>query len=220
MRPIRGTARTGRQQPRIPLGSESNVSHLTSEELGAYLSRAVHGAARGRVEAHLEGCSECRAELVEVSGLWAGARRQRRGRMAAAGGIGALAAALAGVLLLGPRADTVLPDREPRLRDGGRALDEGVARFETLTPGDGSTIESLAGSLLVWRPVAPGAFYSLTVTDERGDLVWSGSTADTVLRLPAELEVEPGNRYFWFVEALLTDGTTATTDASRLWVQP
>lgn len=196
------------------------MSHLTSEELSAYLSRSAHRKARGRVEAHLEACGECRDELIEVSSLWAGARRRRRGRMAAAGGIGALAAALAGVLLLGPRAQTVLPEQEPVLREGGRAINEGVRRFETVAPTDGATIASLAGSLLVWRPVAPGAFYSVTVTDERGDLVWSGTTADTLLRLPAELEVEPGRRYFWFVEALLTDGTTATTDANRLWAQP
>ena len=106
------------------------------------------------------------------------------------------------------------------LRDGGLAVEEGLRKFATVAPLDGASIESLAGAVFLWREVAPGAFYSLTVTDAHGDLIWSGSTSDTLLRLPADLEVEPSDRYFWFVEALLTDGTTATTDASRLWAEP
>ena len=137
-----------------------------------------------------------------------------------AGGIGAAAAALTGVLLLGPSVERDLAERETMLRDGGPGVEEGVRKFGTVAPLDGARLQSLAGAVFLWRDVAPGAFYSLTVTDERGDLVWSGSTTDTLLRLPADLEVEPGDRYFWFVEALLTDGTTASTDASRFWAEP
>lgn len=145
------------------------------------------------------------------------ARRHRRARVA--GGVGAAAAALTGVLLLGPTVERDL-ERETMLRDGGPAVEEGLRKFGTVAPLDDARVESLAGSVFVWRQVASGAFYSLTVTDERGDLVWSGSTTDTLLRIPLDLEVEPGERYYWFVEALLTDGTTATTDASRLWAEP
>jgi hypothetical protein len=170
------------------------------------------------VEAHLEGCGLCRDELIEVTGVMRHARRQRRARVA--GGVGAAAAALTGVLLLGPTVESDLAERESILRDGGPAVEEGLRKFATVAPLDDARLESLAGSVFVWRQVATGAFYSLTVTNERGDLVWSGSTTDTLLRIPTELEVEPGGRYFWFVEALLTDGTTATTDASRLWAEP
>lgn len=185
--------------------------------MASYASRAVHGSDAAGVETHLEGCGLCRDELVQVAGVLRHSRRQRRARVA--GGIGAAAAALTGVLLLGPSVERDLAE-ETMLRDGGPAVEEGVRKFGTVAPLDDARIESLAGAVFLWREVAPGAFYSLTVTDERGDLVWGGSTTDTILRLPADLEVEPGNRYFWFVEALLTDGTTATTDASRLWSEP
>ncbi len=194
------------------------MSHLTSEQMASYASRAVHGSDAAGVEAHLEGCGLCRDELIQVTGMLGHARRQRRARVA--GGIGAAAAALTGVLLLGPSVERDVAERETMLRDGGPAVEEGVRKFGTVAPLDGARVESLAGAVFLWREMAPGAYYSLTVTDERGDLVWSGSTTDTLLRLPADLEVEPGDRYFWFVEALLTDGTTATTDASRLWAEP
>lgn len=194
------------------------MSHLTSEQMASYASRALSGSDAASLEAHLEGCTLCRDELIEVSGLLRHSRRQRQARVA--GGIGAAAAALTGVLLLGPSVERDLAERETTLRTGGPALEEGVRKFGTVTPLDGARLESPAGAIFIWREVAPGAFYSLTVTDERGDLVWSGSTTDTLLQLPSELELEPGDRYFWFVEALLTDGTTATTDANRFWAEP
>jgi hypothetical protein len=95
-----------------------------------------------------------------------------------------------------------------------------VGSFSAVTPGDGARLDASAGMLFTWRAVAPGAFYSLTVTDERGDLVWRGSTNDTLLRLPPDVTLRPGSRYFWFVEGLLEDGTSATTDAIGFWTEP
>jgi hypothetical protein len=191
--------------------------HLTSEEVSGYVSRVVRGEARDRIEEHLDRCAECRDELLEVTSLMRVASRGRRVRWA--GGIGAAAAAAAAVLVFGPGIGSVDSGREPQLRNGA-GLDEGVRKFETVAPSDGDAVSALGGSVFLWRQVAPDAFYSLTVTDERGDLVWRGSTADTMLQLPRDLEAEAGTRYYWFVEALLTDGTTATTDANRLWAEP
>ncbi len=194
------------------------MPHLTSEELSAYVSRTVGEVDLDRLDGHLDSCGECRDELVEVSGLLGSARRARRAR--AAGGVGLAAAAIGGVLLLGPDVGRVLSEQEPVLRDGSVGAGEGAPSFGTVEPADGTRLGTLARSVFVWSEVAPGAFYSLTVTNERGDLVWTGTTTDTLLRLPPDLDAEAGGRYFWFVEALLDDGTTATTDASRFWTEP
>jgi hypothetical protein len=195
-----------------------DVPHLTSEELSAYVSRTLSDLDLDRLDGHLDSCGECRDELVGVSTLLGSARRARRVRTT--GGIGLAAAAVGGILLLGPNVGQVLSEQEPVLRDGSVDGEEGVRGFGTVEPADGAWLGSLARSVFVWSEVAPGAFYSLTVTDERGDLVWTGTTTDTLVRLPADLDAEPGGRYFWFVEALLADGTTATTDASRFWTEP
>ena len=191
--------------------------HLTSEDFAAYVSRAIRGPKLDRLEKHLQGCQACRDELVAIAALLRNARRQRRRRVA---GVAVLtAAALSGVALLGTSIERILSEPEPVLR-GGVGLEEGVRSFSAVTPRDGARLEASSGMLFAWRAVAPAAFYSLTVTDERGDLVWRGSTSDTLLQLPSNIAIRPGSRYFWFVEALLADGTSATTDASGFWTEP
>ncbi len=194
------------------------MTHLTSEDFAAYVSRAIHGPKLDRLEEHFEGCEGCRDELVAVAALLRNARGQRRRRVA--GGAVLTAAALSGVALLGTSIERILSEREPVLRGGGVGLEEGVRSFSVVTPRDGARLAASSGMLFAWRAVAPAAFYSLTVTDERGDLVWRGSTSDTLLQLPSNITIRPGSRYFWFVEALLADGTTATTDANGFWTAP
>lgn len=193
------------------------MTHLTSEDLAAYVSRAIHGPKLDPLEEHLEGCKACRDELVAVAALLRSARGQRRRRVA--GGAVLTAAALSGVALLGTSIERILSE-QPVLRNSGVGLEEGVRSFSAVTPRDGARLETSSGVLFAWRAVAPAAFYSLTVTDERGDLVWRGSTSDTLLQLPSDIAIRAGSRYFWFVEALLADGTTATTDANGFWTAP
>lgn len=53
-----------------------------------------------------------------------------------------------------------------------------------------------------WTSVAGAAGYRLTLRDANGDAVFSGETADTTLRLPADVALEGGAAYSWSIEAL------------------
>jgi hypothetical protein len=67
----------------------------------------------------------------------------------------------------------------------------------------------------VWHSAGPNVQYRLTVTKQQGDIVWSFGTADTAAVLPASVRVQRGHRYFWYVDAVLPDGRTATSRVQR-----
>ena len=67
----------------------------------------------------------------------------------------------------------------------------------------------------LWHSAGQNVQYRLTVTNQRGDIVWSFSTADTAAWLPASLRIQRGNPYFWYVDALLPDGRPATSRVQR-----
>ena len=95
----------------------------------------------------------------------------------------ATAATIAAAVWLGPQVvgsarqtDTVLRDTDAE--SGPRVL--------VVQPADRATLprDSL---LFVWRPVAGQAFYSFRLTDVSGDILWEGSTADTLISLNREI---------------------------------
>jgi hypothetical protein len=49
------------------------------------------------------------------------------------------------------------------------------------------------------------------IKDASGAPVWSADAADTVLVIPAELRLRPGESYVWRVDGQRTDGTTASS---------
>jgi len=67
----------------------------------------------------------------------------------------------------------------------------------------------------LWHSAGQNVQYRLTVTNQRGDIVWSFGTADTAAVLPASMRVQSGNPYFWYVDALLPDGRSATSRVQR-----
>ncbi|UCG76563.1 MAG: hypothetical protein JSV95_04515 [Gemmatimonadota bacterium] len=67
----------------------------------------------------------------------------------------------------------------------------------------------------VWRPAAVDAFYSLTLTNREGQLVWRGNTRDTLLVLDPEVRLDAGAPYYWYVDALLDTGESPTTGVHR-----
>ena len=66
-----------------------------------------------------------------------------------------------------------------------------------------------------WRPVAPDVLYRLTLTDPEGDLLLRADTRDTLLILEPDTGLRPGERYRWWVEALLPSGETGSTGAQQ-----
>lgn len=183
--------------------SDNSSTHLTAEQVAAYLDRALSSGDRASVETHLARCPECRHELLVAAGLLR-ARPWWRSWYVWAPAAGA-AAALA-LLIAWPS----VPQRVagPVLRSG----DEGIHRFSAVQPA--ADVPVATDSLVfIWRSAGPEAHYQVTVAEAAGDPVWRGEIGDTVLVLPVELR--RGAMYFWYVDALLPDGETATTGVQR-----
>jgi hypothetical protein len=46
--------------------------------------------------------------------------------------------------------------------------------------------------------------------------VWLHETVDTAVSLPPDVALEPGGSYYWYVDALDSDGVSLTTGTRRL----
>jgi anti-sigma factor RsiW len=181
--------------------SDANT-HLTEAQVSAYLDRALEPAERSAVEQHLAACPECRQEAVESGRLAHGFRR----RPVWAVGAG-LAAAAAVFIALGTPARP--PAEPPIVRAPGTG--EGVPEVQVAAPLSGGSLPP--GGALTWHPVAGASVYHVGVTDPAGRPVWADTTADTAVAAP----LQPG-RYFWYVDALLGDGRSATTGSIEVTV--
>lgn len=185
----------------------SSFDHINAEDLTAYLDGELSGDAKARIQAHLAECDECRSEVVELSGALRPQRRSRRWTIAVPT---AAAAAVAALLLLGPFEMGGDSRSADRLRPGSTVELEAVPEISVSRPGPGSTVgpEQIEFS---WADMGGEATYRLTLTDEGGDPLWTVETTRSVVVLPEDVKLVPGRRYLWFVDALLADGTHATT---------
>lgn len=100
-----------------------------------------------------------------------------------------------------------------------RGGDEGIPVITDVSPAAGAVV-SPASLTFVWRSAGTGAQYRLTVTNEPGDVVWASTSADTVRRLPGSARLRSGESYFWYVDALLPDGGSATSKVQRFTMAP
>ncbi|MFQ6045874.1 MAG: zf-HC2 domain-containing protein [Gemmatimonadales bacterium] len=187
-------------------GNDIANGHLSAAVVAAYLDRTLDGARRRDVENHLADCDACRAEVVDV------ARALRRGsgrRVWYVIGPAAAAAAVAVLMLGQPREAGIVGDdvvRGPGVVEAG----EGIERFETVAPSGDAPVgrDSL---VFIWRPLGDDASYRLTVTEETGEELWTVVTVDTIAVLPDDVAPARDAVYFWYVDALLPDGRSATT---------
>lgn len=221
--------------------------HIEEADLAAYLDGGLPDVKKADVEAHLAGCPACRAELVEVSEIVTGhadasvdsdgaggptpsrtavpagdfgtrsvgTAGRRRWTPWLAGGGGLAAAAAAAMILLSPGApqDATAPDR---LRGGPQITDEIVR----LTPLDAQA--EVTGSDVVlslsWEPATGELTYRVSVTDAAGELLASTETTESSLTLDAIGAVSSGDLLFWYVDATLANGESASTGVQSLTV--
>ncbi|HEY8852299.1 MAG TPA: zf-HC2 domain-containing protein [Gemmatimonadaceae bacterium] len=184
----------------------STGPHLGSEEVAAYLDNTLSDAECARVKAHLADCGVCREEVVSVSKLLDRAPRSRS-RVITFSGVAA--AAVLAFLLLRPSPDSGLPTRVAVRGPDTPLAAEGVSGVRAIAPmGRQTTGDNI---LFVWHLPSPGATYRFTLTDERGNKIWVGSTNDTTLVVPKEFTPASKQSYNWFVDALLPDGSSITT---------
>jgi hypothetical protein len=124
-----------------------------------------------------------------------------------------VAAAVVAFLVANPFAER--PEDSLLRSQGG----EGTRQIAALLPADGDTV-SLANLTFVWGAVEPDARYRLTLSTDEGAEVWTATAPDTILSLPDGVTLNPGASYVWYVDALLMDGTSATTGTRKLTVEP
>jgi hypothetical protein len=200
--------------PTLVTAPEEPPEHLDSGRLAAYLDDLLPPQDRRLVEGHLADCHPCRAELIEVGRLVH--EPPRRTAWRALGVTGLAAAAVIAALLFASRSER--PDTEdPVFRDG--VVQEGTPGFEALSPAPDGDVNP-QGLVFRWRSSGPEAFYRFTLTDASGDVVWTGSTQDTEVVLPSTAGLGRGRAYYWYVDALLEDGGSATTGLQRFTTAP
>lgn len=187
---------------------EATAGHLEPDELGAFLDGALRGEERSRVEAHLVSCARCREEAIHVGrNTVRGGGGSRSRRLVTWAAPVAVAAAVAGILFLGPGAEEVSRTEGPVLRTEDEA---GSSRIQAVAP-VASGRPPADSVVFTWRAVDSGVVYRLTLLDEEGAVLWQSTVEDTSLALPAHVELRPDVRYYWYVDALLELARTATS---------
>lgn len=186
--------------------------HLTSEDVAAYLDDALSESDTARIRSHLAACETCRSEISSVSQLLDRAPSARR-RFAV---FPALAAAAVVMVVLGRQAIDRNSTSEQLRGNTTPTAHEGVSGFKAIAPRDRLTVRT--GTVFVWRPPLPGASYRFTLTDEHGGRIWTGSTNDTTITLPDGILLRQDQSYHWFVDAVLPDGSAATTGITSFQV--
>ena len=196
--------------------------HLSEGDLAGYLDRDLEPAARALVEAHLDECPACQAELAGSIRLvdsfqrgadqssTAGASAPRRWLLPVIGG--AMAAGLALVALNRPTPTNAGAERAVRRPAFG--VDR--ARIEPVAPI--GTVPGPAGLQFQWRS-SPAGYYRFVILTDDGERLFATETADTSVSLPADVILAPGRIYYWRVDAV-DNGIVASTGAVRLLLAP
>lgn len=193
----------------------SSQEHLSSEELSAYLDAETSPEEKATLQAHLADCDACRAEVAELTDLL---RNQGRRRFWSIAIPTAAVAAVAALMLAGPLGRRGGDDPAVQLRPGSSAEFEAMPEIPVISPESGATVDP-AHVEFVWAAFGEDPAYRLTLADEGGDPLWTLETTETRTSLPENVRLAPGERYFWFVDALLPDGKTATTGMNTLTVR-
>ena len=180
--------------------------HLDPHDVARYVAGSLGLADRTRLEAHLADCEACVAEVAAVSRLRPRASGPARWITVAV----AAAAAIAAVMVARPNPRPP-GDDNPVLR-GGAA---GVAIAE-IAPAEGAALRS--APVFAWHPVMGAATYRITVSRPDGDSVWAAVVRDTSVAAPPS--ALSAGAYYWYVDALLSDGRSVTGRARGFRLGP
>ena len=180
--------------------------HLTDIEMAAMAEGSASTRTVEQMQAHLAECDECRGLLVDVTRLASLMPVLPSRTPTVAWGVVGLAAA--GLLTIGLL--TALTSRSvqtPQIASERTPAGERESVRTLLPEGVVSELHRLR---FVWA--ADGdVSYRLTVTDATGGPVWATTTTDTTVVLPDSVLLAPGSRYYWYVDALHLDGSSATS---------
>jgi hypothetical protein len=182
------------------------VQHLAIHEIAAYLEHRLDDASRRAVEAHLVECVECRHEVMEGQRVLRGVPHARGRRPIAL--LGMLAAAAVLVFAVLPRGGT--HDGPAAERSAQTSIEGAPSPIVVVEPLDSARLGGDPATF-VWRSSPGVSLYQVTLTDERGHVLWSVSTRDTVLSRADAPDARSSTRYYWYVDALRADGSTVSS---------
>ena len=195
-------------------------AHLTSGEVAVYLDGRMSELDRRRVDTHLADCDVCRGEVLEVRSMLRSAPRQPRARAPISAIVGAVAAALVLVVAPWKYARQSGSDLESQVATERAVLpDAGRDSVQILAPAVGATV-ARRSTMFVWRRGVADSRFTVTVMSERGDVMWSASTRDSVMTLPDSVPLPPGTAYILYVDALRSDGTSARSAPRSCTILP
>ncbi len=166
-----------------------NPSHLTENDVGAYLGHELTGDPLRRVELHLARCAACRDEVIEATEILRPSRKVRWPVF-----VPAAAAAAVIILFLGWPQNEGTPTSPPQHREPPLVVATIPAPIAPVGP------VAEVGEL-VWSRAAGADRYRLSLYDESGSVLWRETTADSLLPLPDSVLIETGRTYLWKVEA-------------------
>lgn len=186
------------------------TQHLSDIEIAAFTDGNSSTRSLAGMHEHLAACDQCRNLLIESTRLMhSSPKRSSRRSLVWKAGLPAIAALL--LISLVPR---LLTDRDEASGLSNAAVERRIdAGRETgirvIQPGEGATVgpEQIR---FVWARDGE-ASYRLTVTDATGGPVWEITTSDTTAHLPESTAIAPNSRFYWYVDALRLDGSSATS---------
>jgi hypothetical protein len=126
--------------------------------------------------------------------------------------LGAAAAAVIAVVLVGPRLGERGGQEPPPVRG-----DSAAGAVAVVSPDEGATLREAPA--FVWRPVPHATAYRISVTTETGDSVWASTTGDTAIAAPADA-FPLSAVYYWYVDALMRDGSSIPGSAHEFRLSP
>ncbi|MFQ5890334.1 MAG: zf-HC2 domain-containing protein [Gemmatimonadota bacterium] len=188
---------------------------MDSEAIAAYLDGVLSPGETASVEGHLADCPSCRSGVTEAARLLRSRHRRRRWFIAGP----AVAAAAAAILIFSSSPTGVPEPADGVVRGGELAESEAVPRITPLAPRPGSVVGT-DSIVFLWESVGGRVTYRVTLTLESGDVLWTEDTSDTTIALPSGIEMAPDRVYFWYVDALMADASSATTGVQEFRTAP
>ena len=188
------------------------MTHLPDETVAAYLDLTLADTERAEVDRHLADCATCREEMNETLRL-VKATHGRSRRWSHWVWIGAAAAIVTTILVLPIGEPGELPTTDI-LREGGGAGVE-LARIVPLPPNT-SLVGGQPVVTLGWESRPGDLTYRVTLSDGVGATLWTGETTEASVTLDPMPEIQTGALLFWYVDASLPNGESATTGVQQL----
>jgi hypothetical protein len=188
-------------------GPDPETDHLDAVALARYVDASADRHERARYDAHLAGCAECRAELIETRRILATTPRRVRWTSLAP------IAAAAAVLLVVWAGSLARPRPEPVTRDAPLTAASSPLPVTPL-----GTITRL--DTLRWRTVPGVLHYQVTLFTSEGQLLWRATTADSFAAPGDTLPLVAATPYYWQVKAETSYGRWVESELVSFTLAP